>query len=177
VTSDIDPVWSKRRAEALALQCHLPEEQAMRLTSTAFSEGGEIPNAYTSDGKNISPPLAWSGVPDNARSLALIVDDPDAPNGSWVHWVLVDLPPTTTELPEGVSKLPGGRIGVNDWKRAEWGGPAPPKGRHRYQFKLYALDRELGLAKPTQHELEAAMAGHVLAETKLTGTYQKARAA
>jgi len=149
----------------------------MQISSTAFTEGGEIPRDYTSDGKNVSPPLSWNGVPESAKSLALIVDDPDAPSGAFTHWVVVDLPPTATELPEAVSKLPGGRLGVNDWKRAEWNGPAPPKGRHHYSFKLYALDRELGLAKPTKQELEAAMAGHVLAETKLTGTYQKAKAA
>ena len=149
----------------------------MRLTSTAFTEGGTIPTQYTSDGQNISPPLAWTDVPDNAKSLALIVDDPDAPNGVFAHWIVEDLPATTTELPEGVTKLPGGKIGVNDFKRAEWGGPAPPKGVHHYQFKLYALDRELGLEKPTKNELEAAMAGHILAETKLIGTYQKATAA
>jgi Raf kinase inhibitor-like YbhB/YbcL family protein len=149
----------------------------MRLTSTAFTEGHEIPKKYTSDGADISPPLAWSGVPEEARSLALVVDDPDAPNGTWVHWLVHDLPPSTNELPEGTSTPPGGRIGVNSWKRTEWNGPAPPKGLHHYVFKLYALDRKLGLARPTKDELEAAMAGHVLDEAKLTGTYQKARAA
>lgn len=145
----------------------------MRLTSTAFTEGGAIPSKYTSDGADVSPPLAWRGVPEGAQSLALIVDDPDAPRGTWVHWVLIDLPPTTTELAEAVERLPGGRTGLNDWKRAAWGGPAPPEGRHRYVFKLYALDRALGLARPTKQELEAAMAGHVLAEATLTGMYQK----
>lgn len=148
----------------------------MRLTSRAFTEGGQIPPQYTSDGQNISPPLEWSGVPKNAQSLAVIVDDPDAASGEFAHWILVDLPATVTELPEHATKLPGGRMGVNDFKRAEWGGPAPPKGLHHYQFKLYALDRELGLAKPTKQELETAMAGHILAQTKLTGTYQKAKA-
>src|SRR5437762_8482859 len=102
----------------------------MQLTSPAFSDGGEIPKKYASDGENVSPPLTWTGVPDNAQSLVLIVDDPDAPNGDWVHWVLVDLPPTASGLAEGVRKLPGGRMGMNDWKRDEWSGPAPPKGRH-----------------------------------------------
>lgn len=146
----------------------------MRLTSKAFTEGGEIPNKYASDGQNISPPLAWSDVPKEAKSLALIVEDPDAPSGTFVHWVIVDLPPTTKELPEGISKPRGGHVGLNDWKHAEWGGPAPPRGRHRYVFRLYALDRELGLAKPTKRELDAAIAGHVLAQASLTGTYQKA---
>ncbi|HEX7840621.1 MAG TPA: YbhB/YbcL family Raf kinase inhibitor-like protein [Kofleriaceae bacterium] len=149
----------------------------MHLTSTAFPDGGEIPNKYAKDGKDVSPPLIWSGVPEAARSLALIVDDPDAPNGTWTHWVVVDLPPTTAGIPEGAAKLPGGRVGLNDWKHAEWNGPAPPKGRHRYVFTLYALDRELGLARPTKHQAEAAMAGHVLAAARLTGTYEAARAA
>ena len=149
----------------------------MHLTSPAFTDGGEIPNKYAKDGKDVSPPLVWSGIPDAARSLALIVDDPDAPNGTWTHWVVVDLPPTTAGLPEGVTKVPGGHVGLNDWKHAQWNGPAPPKGRHRYVFKLYALDRPLGLAKPTKHQAETAMAGHVLAEATLTGTYESTRAA
>lgn len=149
----------------------------MQMTSTAFTEGSEIPPKYTRDGQDISPPLAWTGVPEDAQSLALIVDDPDAPSGTWVHWVIVDLPPNTTGLPEHTTKLARGRIGVNDWRRAEWDGPAPPKGRHHYVFKLYALDRKLGLARPTKQDVEGAMTGHVLAEAKLTGTYQKRRAA
>jgi Raf kinase inhibitor-like YbhB/YbcL family protein len=149
----------------------------MRLTSKAFPDGGEIPSKYTSDGKNISPPLEWAGVPKKARSFALIVEDPDAPSGTFAHWVIVDLPPTTTDLHEGLTQLVGGRMGINDWKRAEWAGPAPPKGRHRYMFKLYALDRELGLERPTKQAVESAIAGHVLAEATLTGTYQRAKAA
>ena len=145
----------------------------MRLTSTAFTDGGEIPHRYAKHGEDVSPPLGWSGVPDGAQSLALIVDDPDAPRGSWTHWVVIDLPPTMTGLPEGVTQVPGGRIGLNDWKRARWNGPSPPEGRHRYVFKLYALDRDLGLARPTRHEAEAAMAGHVLAEATLTATYEE----
>ena len=149
----------------------------MRLTSMSFAEGGEIPKRFTPDGGNVSPPLAWTGVPINAQSLALVVDDPDAPGGTFTHWIIVDLPPTVSELAEGVTKLPGGRLGVNDYKRSEWSGPAPPHGRHHYVFKLYALDRGLGLARPTKKELEAAMAGHVLAETRLTATYQRTKAA
>lgn len=149
----------------------------MRLTSTAFTDGGEIPNKYARDGEDVSPPLIWSGAPEAANSLALIVDDPDAPNGTWTHWVVVDLPPTATGLPEAVRKLPGVHVGLNDWKRAEWNGPAPPKGRHRYVFKLYALDRELRLTRPTRRAAEAAMAGHILAEATLTGTYEKPEAA
>ena len=149
----------------------------MRLTSKAFPDGGEIPIKYTNDGENVSPPLAWTGVPKQAGSLALVVEDPDAPSGTFVHWIVVDLPPTTTELQEGATRFAGGRIGLNDWKRAQWGGPAPPKGRHRYMFKLYALDRELGLERPTRQDVEASISGHVLAQATLTGTYQRAKAA
>lgn len=149
----------------------------MRLTSPAFLDGGEIPDRHTKDGEDLSPPLAWSGVPGGALSLALIVDDPDAPRGTWTHWIVIDLPPTMTSLREGATDLSGGHVGMNDWERAGWDGPAPPRGRHRYEFKLYALDREIGLARPTRHEVERAMAGHVLAEAKLTGTYEAPRAA
>jgi Raf kinase inhibitor-like YbhB/YbcL family protein len=149
----------------------------MRLTSPAFPEGGEIPDKYAKDGEDISPPLLWNGVPGGALSLALIVDDPDAPSGTWTHWVVTDLPPTLTGLREGVANVSGGHVGLNDWKRAEWNGPAPPWGRHRYEFKLYALDREIGLTRPTRHDVERAMAGHVLAQAKLTGTYETNRAA
>jgi Raf kinase inhibitor-like YbhB/YbcL family protein len=147
----------------------------MKLTSTAFPDQGAIPDRYTHDGEDVSPPLAWTGVPKAARSLALVVDDPDSKK-NWVHWVLVDLPPDTTELAEAISRLPGGRVGVNDWSHARWDGPSPPEGTHHYVFKLYALDCELGLARPTKAQLEAAMAGHVLDEAKLTGTYESHRA-
>jgi Raf kinase inhibitor-like YbhB/YbcL family protein len=150
----------------------------MRLTSIAFSDGGEIPKKYTHDGADVSPPLAWSGVPPGARSLALVVDDPDAPDPAapqrtWVHWVVTDLPPDANGLTEGAARVPG-RIGLNDWKHESWNGPAPPKGRHRYVFKLYALDRTLDLEHPTKADVERAMKGHVLAETKLIGTYARA---
>ncbi|HEX8112760.1 MAG TPA: YbhB/YbcL family Raf kinase inhibitor-like protein [Kofleriaceae bacterium] len=146
----------------------------MRLISPAFRDGGEIPEKYAKDGEDRSPPLTWSDVPAEAVSLALIVDDPDAPRGTWTHWVVTDLPARTTGLQEGAT---AGHVGLNDWKHAAWNGPAPPQGRHRYEFKLFALDRELGLSRPTRHEVERAMAGHVLAEAKLTGTYQAERAA
>ncbi len=149
----------------------------MRLTSTAFRDGGELPAKYTCDGANVSPPLAWSDAPPATRSFALVVDDPDAPDPAaprrtWVHWVLADLPADSTGLPENARKVRG-HVGVNDWNDRGWGGPAPPIGRHRYFFKLYALDRELGLDHPTKAELERAMAGHVLAEAKMIGTYKK----
>lgn len=145
----------------------------MEISSTAFPHGGEIPRRHTCDGEDLSPPLIWTDVPADAQSLALIVEDPDADHGTWVHWVLFDLPPTSTGLPEGADQLGGGGIGLNDWQRAEWGGPAPPTGRHHYMFTLFALDRRLDLDHPTSHELEAMMAGHVLAESHLIGTYRK----
>jgi hypothetical protein len=150
----------------------------MRLMSTAFLDGHEIPTKYTCEGADVSPPLSWSEVPEGTRSLALVVDDPDAPDPAaptttWVHWVIVDLPPDMGGLKENVRRLTTGRVGQNDWNRAAWGGPCPPIGRHRYMFKLYALDRVLELARPSKPELERAMVGHVLATATLVGTYQK----
>ncbi len=155
---------------------------ALEIHSTAFAPGGEIPAKYTCEGCDVSPPLAWSGVPAGTKSLVLIVDDPDAPDPkapkmTWVHWVLANLPASSTGLAEGVASpaLPSGTIeGLNDWKRTGYGGPCPPIGRHRYFHKLYALDRELtGLAHPTKAQVEAAMKGHVLAHSELIGTYEK----
>jgi Raf kinase inhibitor-like YbhB/YbcL family protein len=154
----------------------------LTITSPAFAEQRPIPQTYTCEGADISPPLAWSGVPGAARSLVLIVDDPDAPDPkapkmTWVHWVLYDLPPDTRGLAENVgAALPTGtRAGINDWKRRDYGGPCPPIGRHRYYHKLYALDIVLGeLPVPTKAAVEAAMKGHVLAEAVVMGTYQKA---
>lgn len=152
----------------------------MQITSSAFADGGEIPAKYTCEGKDLSPPLAFSGVPEGTKSLALIVDDPDAPDPAapkltWVHWVLFDLPPETAGLAEAVASLPAGTgEGVNDWKRTGYGGPCPPIGRHRYFFKLYALDTKLGLTQPSKTQVLAKMDGHVLAEAQMIGTYQKA---
>ena len=149
------------------------------IRSDAFQQGGAIPVKYTCEGEDISPPLVWLNLPDKTRSLALIVDDPDAPDPdnpkmTWVHWVLFNIPPDTTALAEGVKELPAGaRSGLNDWKRTGYGGPCPPIGRHRYFHKLYALSTALDLDKPTKAELEAAMQGHVLQKTELIGTYQK----
>ena len=157
---------------------------ALGLTSSAFAPGGEIPGRYTCDGDDLSPPLAWSDLPEGTRSLALIVDDPDAPDPrapktTWVHWVLYNLPPSASGLPEGAGSStppPGAREGLNDWKRTGYGGPCPPVGRHRYFHKLYALDTLLSdLGTPTKAELEKAMEGHVLARGELIGTYQRAR--
>ena len=155
---------------------------ALTLTSTAFQNGGAIPRVHTCEGKDTAPPLAWSGIPDGTKSLALVVHDPDAPDPKapkmdYVHWVLYNLPPTARGLSEGVTArdLPTGtREGVNDWKRAGYGGPCPPTGRHRYFFELHALDTTLpDLGNPTRAKLEAAMKGHVLASATLMGTYQK----
>lgn len=155
---------------------------ALTITSSAFDNGGHIPRTYTCEGQDVSPPLHWTGVPGKTRSLVLIVDDPDAPDPkaprmTWVHWVLYNIPPHAEGLPEAVSAsgLPAGtQEGMNDWHRTGYGGPCPPIGRHRYFFKLYALDAVLeGLKKPTKAKVEAAMEGHVLEQTELVGTYQK----
>jgi Raf kinase inhibitor-like YbhB/YbcL family protein len=155
----------------------------LALTSTSFGHGGAIPAKFTCEGRDVSPALAWSGMPEGAKSLVLIVDDPDAPDPKaprlvWVHWVLYDIPPAAGGLPEATTRdtLPAGtREGLNDWKRTGYGGPCPPIGRHRYLHKLYALDRVLGdLGTPTKPALEKAMAGHILAEAVLVGTYEKA---
>jgi Raf kinase inhibitor-like YbhB/YbcL family protein len=155
---------------------------ALVLTSAAFTPDGPIPRQYTCQGDDISVPLSWSGLPEGTKSLALIVDDPDAPDPArpqrtWVHWVLYDIPPTATGLAEGVAAadLPAGtRQGKNDWGRTGYGGPCPPIGRHRYFHKLYALDAILpDLRQPTKRQLEEAMQGHVLASFELVGTYRK----
>lgn len=153
-----------------------------RLKSSAFDNGGPIPDVYTCEGANQAPPLQWEGVPPLAQSLVLIVDDPDAPNPrapkmTWVHWLLYNIPSGTTGIPEGADEtdLPkGAEEGINDWKRARYDGPCPPIGRHRYFHKLYALDTVLkGLSKPDKKTLERAMQGHILAQTELIGTYEK----
>ncbi len=155
---------------------------ALALTSSAFTHNGTIPRQHTCQGDDISVPLAWSGIPEGAGSLALIVDDPDAPDPAapkrtWVHWVLYNLPTGAGGLKQAVrpGELPAGtREGKNDWGRTGYGGPCPPIGRHRYFHKLYALDTVLpDLGEPTKAELERAMQGHVLARFELIGTYQK----
>jgi Raf kinase inhibitor-like YbhB/YbcL family protein len=152
----------------------------MRLNSSAFENHGNIPRRHTCEGADVSPPLTIDRVPAGTRSLALIVDDPDAPDPAapkmtWVHWVVYDLPSDTTSMPAGVSKSAlHAREGLNDWKRTGYGGPCPPIGRHRYFFKLYALDRLLGdLNRPSSAALQAAFEGHVLAHAELIGTYEK----
>jgi Raf kinase inhibitor-like YbhB/YbcL family protein len=152
----------------------------MKLTSTAFTHQGGIPRRHTCEGEDVSPTLAIDDVPAGTQSLALIADDPDAPDPAapkmtWVHWVLYDLPPATRSLPEAVTaSVLHGLDGLNDWKRTGYGGPCPPIGRHRYFFKLFALDCRLGdLHRPTSSQLQRAFAGHVLADVQLIGTYQK----
>ena len=154
------------------------------LSSQAFSHGGNIPRRFTCEGEDVSPDLAWSNVPPATKSLALIVDDPDAPDPAapkltWVHWVLYNIPPAANCLQAAVAtaELPRStKEGLNDWKRTGYGGPCPPIGRHRYFHKLYALDAVLpDLGKPTKAQVETAMAGHVLAKTELVGTYQKGK--
>ncbi|MGH8434673.1 MAG: YbhB/YbcL family Raf kinase inhibitor-like protein [Pseudomonas sp.] len=155
---------------------------SLMLSSPAFQAQGPIPAHYSCEGKDVSPPLAWSGVPPGTKSLALIVDDPDAPDPAapkrtWVHWVLYNLPVETTALPEDLHTLPPGTLqGLNDWQRTGYGGPCPPIGTHRYFHKLYALDSVLpDLGQLTKAQLESAMRGHVLAQAELIGTYRKAR--
>lgn len=169
-------------ALAAGLACATDRSPAMDLSSSAFGPHADIPALYTCDGRDQSPPLAWSGLPAGTKSLALIVDDPDAPDPAapkitWVHWVLYNLPPDAMGLPAGVSELPPGtREGLNDWKRTGYGGPCPPIGRHRYVHKLYALDTVLpALQPPTKAALERAMHGHVLGHAELVGYYRKQR--
>ena len=155
---------------------------AMEIASPAFPPDGEIPSRFTCDGANVSPPLSWKGIPEGTRALALVVSDPDAPDPkapktTWTHWVLYNIPGDASGLAEDEarSELPTGTLqGLNDWKRTGYGGPCPPIGRHRYVHKLYALDTRLpDLGNPTKPRLLEAMKGHVLAEARLVGTYQK----
>jgi len=152
----------------------------MEITSSAFTPGGSIPKLYTCEGRNVSPPLAWNGVPAGTKSLVLIVDDPDAPDPAaprmtWVHWLLYNLPTHSEGLGEAIEELPQETLeGLNDWKRTGYGGPCPPIGRHRYFHKLYALDVVLpDLKTPDKRGLEHAIQGHIVAEAQLIGTYQK----
>lgn len=155
---------------------------AFILKSRAFENGAEIPARYTCESDDVSPPLNWEGVPEDTRSLVLIIDDPDAPDPAapkmvWVHWVLYNIPPDINSLGEHITTatLPASAIeGVNDWQRPSYGGPCPPIGRHRYFHKLYALDVVLEeLNKPSKADVEAAMQGHIIAQAELIGTYQK----
>jgi len=154
------------------------EKMEIKLTSKAFKEGDFIPKKYTCDGENVSPPLEWSGIPSEAQSIAIICDDPDAPMGTWVHWVVFNIPPSVSKLNE---KFPSNKIledgttqGNNDFKKIGYGGPCPPGGIHRYFFKIYALDKRVELTPgTTKGELLHEMNGHILAEGKFTGKYSR----
>ena len=155
---------------------------ALKLSSPVFQQNDSIPEQHTCDGANTAPPLEWSGAPAGAKSLVLIVDDPDAPDPkapkqTYVHWVVYDIPPSAKNLRAAGTALPGGaREGMNDWNRRGYGGPCPPIGRHRYFFKLYALDVVLGdLGSPKKADVEAAMQDHVLEHAELVGTYERAK--
>lgn len=150
----------------------------LKITCSAFEEGGLIPPKYTCDGQNVSPPLEWEAVPEGTRSIALISDDPDAPMGTWVHWVLFNLPADATDLAENIppeeTLTNGARQGTNDFRKIGYGGPCPPGGTHRYFFRIYALDAQIdlpaGAAKP---ELLKAMQGHILSQGQLIGKYKR----
>jgi Raf kinase inhibitor-like YbhB/YbcL family protein len=149
-----------------------------QLTSLAFTQGSPIPPRFSCDAEDLSPALQWTGPPPGTQSFALIMDDPDAPGGTWVHWVLFNIPAAARGLPEGVSdaaqQSDGGRHGENSWGQPGYGGPCPPGGTHRYFFKLYALEQALELpALASKAELEAAMQGHILAQAELMGTYSR----
>jgi len=150
----------------------------MNLSSSAFDEGGMIPSKYTCDGADVSPPLKWGSLPDGTKSLALICDDPDAPMGTWVHWVYYDIPAETIDLPEHISPdehpAPGGVQGINDFRRIGYGGPCPPGGIHRYYFKLYALDTLLNLSPGvTKKQVLKAMENHIIGHVQLMGKYRR----
>lgn len=151
---------------------------AIKITSPFFDQGGMIPAEYTCDGKDISPALEWSGIPENAKSLALICDDPDAPAGEWVHWVIFNIPATATGLPENVPPHEvlerGARHGLNDFRKFGYGGPCPPSGTHRYFFKIFALDIEIDLPPgATKNDLVRAMKGHIVSKGELIGRYKR----
>jgi Raf kinase inhibitor-like YbhB/YbcL family protein len=186
----MSPRGTRRRSLAIAaavaaalLGGEAVAAQPFQLTSPAFGAGEEIPSRFTCEGDDISPPLAWSAPPAGTKSFALVIDDPDAPDPkaprtTWVHWVVYNLPADARELREGAGgALPGGaRTGTNDWKRADYGGPCPPIGRHRYFHKLYALDVVLpDRGTLTKAELERVTSGHVLSRAELIGTYEKRR--
>lgn len=166
----------------IASAAHAQGEKAvppLTVSSTSFPAGTEIPKQFTCAGEDISPQLSWSGAPSSVQAFALIADDPDAPAGTWTHWVLYDLPSSTTSLNEGLSKseqLPdGSKQGRNDFRRVGYNGPCPPAGKpHRYFFKVYALDQKLNI-KPgaARNEIEKSMRGHILAQGEYTGTYKR----
>ncbi|OGH69399.1 MAG: kinase inhibitor [Candidatus Magasanikbacteria bacterium RIFCSPHIGHO2_01_FULL_47_8] len=148
----------------------------MRISSPAFTDHGNVPGKYTCDGQNVNPPLLFEEVPANAKILALVVDDPDSPSGTWTHWTVWNIDPNVTEIPEN-SVPPGAVEGITSFKRSGWGGPCPASGIHRYFFKLYALDGELvGLTpQSSEEEVKTAMNGHLVATAELVGLYSRSR--
>ena len=163
---------------AVEMESQEDTSMTLQISSPAFEDGSAIPQEYSCDGDDSSPALFWGELPDQTKSIALIMDDPDAPVGAWVHWVLYDLPGNRTEIPKNVPKsgqLPGGGTqGSNSWGRSGYGGPCPPGGTHRYFFKLYALDSALDLASgATKEDLLQAMEGHILDQGQLMGTYSR----
>ena len=180
-------MWLLAAALVIAGSCEMADRceakkkkggKKMTITSSAFTNGGMIPKKYTADGPDVSPPLAFAGIPAGAKKIALICDDPDAPRGTWVHWVIYNLPADTRQLPEHVPTQPtlanGARQGVNDSGSIGYRGPAPPSGTHRYFFKAYALDTELDLQPgTTKAQLVKAMQGHILAQGELVGKYSR----
>lgn len=154
------------------------EKMEIKITSPVFEDGGTIPAKYTCDGDNVSPPLNWGAVPNTTKSIALICDDPDAPMGTWVHWVLFNLPADTTKLSENIppdkTLANGARQGTNDFRKIGYGGPCPPSGTHRYFFKIYAIDTVLDLqAGATKSDLLKAIQGHILAQGQIIGKYKR----
>jgi len=180
-------MWLLAAALVIAGSCEMADrceakkkggKRKMTITSTAFTNGGMIPPKYTADGADVSPPLAFAGAPSGTKTFALICDDPDAPRGTWVHWVFYNLPVGVKSLPEHVPTQPtlsnGARQGKNDFGKIGYGGPAPPSGTHRYFFKVYALNAELKLDPgATKAQLVKAMNGHILAQGELVGKYSR----
>jgi Raf kinase inhibitor-like YbhB/YbcL family protein len=158
--------------------CEKGGTMSIAIESPAFAQNQAIPSKYTCNGPDVSPPLAWKNIPDKTQSIVLICDDPDAPGGTWVHWVCYDIPASVTTLPEGILKIDslpgGGKQGITDFGGIGYGGPCPPSGTHRYFFKVYALDRMLGVpAGKSKKDIERAMKGHVVAQGQLIGMYSK----
>jgi Raf kinase inhibitor-like YbhB/YbcL family protein len=166
---------NKRLLIALLLLLYQGGVMAFTLTSSAFAAGKEIPKIYTCDGGDISPPLQWQDAPTGTQTFALIVDDPDAPAGTWDHWIIFNIPKLTTHFPEHLTKLPQGALaGKNSWDKTNYGGPCPPSGQHRYVFTLYALNAALTLpVGASKAQIEVAAKEHMLAKTQLIGVYQR----
>lgn len=178
ITASIVACHSQSKPATPVAETATPNKNELKLTSVAFQQGQPIPRQYTCDGINVSPPLEWSGTPKSAKTIAIIADDPDAPAGTWVHWVLYNLPADNIGVVENVPSTEtlkaGASQGKNDFGKIGYGGPCPPSGTHRYFFKVYALDSEVPLtAGATKADLEKAMAGHIVLQGQLMGTYRR----